>query len=171
MSRKPRRRGSVLGALVSLALCAAPAACGPSAGGARPPGSAGLELTIAPQSGGPALLSAPVSAGAVLEFEWIHSVEHFSWFERFDVAADGSLSLRQARIGGFGAGVPYERGTSARVEDGYVVYDGMDETYPVYRWINSSTATAAITVDGRILVRGSDLPHHEALELRIRKRR
>lgn len=156
---------------MALVLCAGLAACGPPARSGRSTGSGGLELSIVPQAGGPALLSAPVAAGAVLEFEWIHSVEHFSWFERFDVAADGSLVLRQTRIGGFGAGVPYERGTSARVEDGYVVYDGIDETYPAYRWINSSTATAAITVDGRLLARGADLPHHEALELRIRKRR
>lgn len=135
------------------------------------PRAAGLELVVTVQSDGRRLLSVPAAAGDRLAFEWIHSVEHFPWFEYFDVAPDGALALRETRIGGFGAGVPYERGTSARVEDGFVVYSGIDESYPSYRWINSRTATAAITLNGDVVARGSDLPHHEALELRIQQRR
>lgn len=162
-----RRPRLVAGAAISLALALglAAAACG------RAPARGGLELAIAVQADGRVLLAEPAAAGAVLELQWIHSVEHFSWFECFEVASDGSLVLRETRIGGFGAGVPHERGASARVEDGYVVYGGIDETYQSYRWINSSTAVAAIVLDGRLLARGSDLPHHEALELRIRQRR
>ncbi|PKL23906.1 MAG: DUF1850 domain-containing protein [Spirochaetae bacterium HGW-Spirochaetae-3] len=131
----------------------------------------GLELVVSVQSDGRRLLSVPAAAGDRLEFEWIHSVEHFPWFEYFDVAPGGAIVLRETRIGGFGAGVPYERGTSARVEDGFVVYSGIDETFPSYRWINSQTAVAAISLNGNVLARGSDLPHHEALELRIQQRR
>lgn len=135
------------------------------------PRAAGLELVVTVQSDGRRLLSVPAAAGDRLVFEWIHSVERFPWFEYFDVEPDGALALRETRIGGFGAGVPYERGTSARVEDGFVVYSGIDESFPSYRWINSRTATAAISLNGDVVARGSDLPHHEALELRIQQRR
>ena len=118
-----------------------------------------------------ALLAVPAAAGDELEFEWIHSVEHFPWFESFRIEADGALFLYETRIGGFGAGVPYERGTSAGVENGFVVYRGIDERYPAYRWINSTTATAAISLNGTVVARGSDFPHHEALELRAIPRR
>jgi len=131
----------------------------------------GLELVISAQTDGARILSVPAAAGDVLVFEWIHSVEHFPWYEYFDVLPDGSLFLRETRIGGFGAGVPFERGTSARIEDGFIVYRGIDETYPSYRWINSTTAVAAITLDGMIVAHGSDFPHHEALELRVTPRR
>ncbi|MBN2875921.1 MAG: DUF1850 domain-containing protein [Spirochaetales bacterium] len=130
-----------------------------------------LELVITAQADGRGLLAVPAAAGDVLEFEWIHSVEHFPWFERFDVLADGSLFLRDMKVAGFGAGVPFERGTSVRVENGYIIYSGIDETYPSYRWINSTSAVASISLNGSIVARGSDLPHHEALELRILKRR
>ncbi len=131
----------------------------------------GLRLVVETQRDGRRLLSVPVSAGDRLEFEWIHSVEHFPWLEYFDVEVDGSLFLRETRIGGFGAGVPYDRGTSAGVEDGFVVYRGIDERFPAYRWINSSTAVAAISINGTVVARGPDFPHHEALELRVIPRR
>ncbi len=155
---------------VTAILVAAVAAAALATALARPR-AAGLELVVTVQSDGRRLLSAPVAAGDRLVFEWIHSVEHFPWFEYFDVSPDGALALRETRIGGFGAGVPYERGTSARVEDGFVVYSGIDESFPSYRWINSRTAMAAISLNGDVVARGSDLPHHEALELRILQRR
>lgn len=131
----------------------------------------GLELVVSVQSDGRRLLAVPAAPGDTLEFEWIHSVEHFPWFETFSIEADGALLLRETRIGGFGAGVPYERGTSAGVENGFVVYRGIDERYPSYRWINSATAVAAISLNGTVTARGSDFPHHEALELRVIPRR
>ncbi len=154
-----------------IALAALLAAVSIFTGACSRPGGKGFELVISVQDGGRRLLSVPAAPGDALEFEWIHSVEHFPWFENFDVAADGSLFLRETRIGGFGAGVPYERGTSVRVADGFIIYGGIDETYPSYRWINSTTAVAAISLNGKLVARGSDLPHHEALELRIRLRR
>lgn len=102
---------------------------------------------------------------------WIHSVEHFPWTERFEVLEDGKLLLREIRFRGYGAGVPYERGTSVRVEDGDIIHGGIDETYPEYLWIHSRTATERITLNGTTLIRGADLPHHEALELRIERGR
>ncbi|HPM71465.1 MAG TPA: DUF1850 domain-containing protein [Spirochaetales bacterium] len=131
----------------------------------------GLRLVVETQRDGRRLLSVPVSSGDRLEFEWIHSVERFPWYEYFELEADGSLFLRETRIGGFGAGVPYDRGTSASVEDGFVVYRGIDERFPSYRWINSSTAVAAISINGTVVARGTDFPHHEALELRVTPRR
>lgn len=152
----------------ALALCAALCAViGAACAGA----GSGFELVITVQADGRELLAVPAAPGDTLEFEWIHSVEHFPWFERFDIAGDGSLVLRDMRVAGFGAGVPFERGTSERIENGYIVYGGIDETYPSYRWINSATAVAAISLNGNVVSRGSDLPHHEALELRILKRR
>lgn len=136
---------------------------------ARP--AARLELVITAQADGRELLAVPAAIGDMLEFEWIHSVEHFPWFERFEVMPDLGLMLRDMRVAGFGAGVPFERGTSVRIENGYIIYGGIDEKYPSYRWINSNSAFAAVSLDGTVVAKGSGLPHHEALELRILQRR
>jgi len=154
-----------LAALAAVAAAATAASCSFRAG------DAGLELAITAQEGGKRLLAVGAAAGDELVFEWIHSVELFPWFEYFDVAPDGALILRETRIAGFGAGVPYERGTSVRIEDGFIVYGGIDESFPSYRWINSATAFASVSLNGKTVARGADLPHHEALELRVAPRR
>jgi len=112
-----------------------------------------------------------VEPGDVFEFTWIHSVEHFPWTERFDIRDDGTLFLREIRFRGYGAGVPNERGKSVRIENGDIVHEGIDEPYTSYRWINSATAVDSLTLNGTVMIRGSDLPHHEALELRIERGR
>ena len=130
-----------------------------------------LELVITAQADGRELLAVPAAVGDALEIEWIHSVEHFPWFERFEVMPDLGIMLRDMRVAGFGAGVPFERGTSVRIENGFIIYGGIDESYPSYRWINSRSAFAAVSLNGTVVARGSGLPHHEALELRITQRR
>lgn len=130
-----------------------------------------LTLRIETQREGALLFHADARPGDILELTWIHSVEHFPWTERFEIRPDGTLLLREIRFRGYGAGVPNERGTSVRVEGGDIIHGGIDETYPAYRWINSRTATEKITLNGRTLIRGRDLPHHEALELRIEQGR
>ena len=167
--RPPRRPGAGFfapaAALAAAALLTvAGASCARSAAGP-------LILRIETQKEGRLLFRASIRPGDILEMTWIHSVEHFPWTERFDVLEDGTLLLREIRFRGYGAGVPYERGTSVRVENGDIIHGGIDETYPAYLWINSRTATERITLNGTTLIRGADLPHHLALELRIERGR
>ncbi len=166
----PRVPVSTVGLLVLAAsvLLAADCGPGPEAAGTFPgnPGE-GIFLRIESQEGGSPFLRRAVRSGDVLEFTWIHSVEHFPWTERFEILADGTLLLTEIRFRGYGAGVPNERGTGVRVENGDIIHEGISEIRGEYRWINSRTAVRDLVLNGEVLVRGADLPHHEALELRI----
>lgn len=159
-----RARGALFLALLSAGLLCA--ACGPGGSGAS-----ALVLRIETQDKGTVLFRSAVRGGDILEFTWIHSVEHFPWTERFEIREDGTLLLREIRFRGYGAGVPNERGRSVRLEDGWIVHEGIDEIFPAYRWINSWTAVDTLALNGTSLIRGSDLPHHEPLELRIERGR
>jgi hypothetical protein len=134
---------------------------------ARPHKNDGLVLSVRRQADGKELFRTSVLPTDQLVFEWIHSVEHFAWLEYFDIRADGSLILREMRVQGYGAGIPHSRSTSVTTVDGWIISSAIDELVPAYRWINSHSAVASVTLNGRLLFTGSDFPHHEALELRV----
>jgi hypothetical protein len=117
------------------------------------------------------LLESGAEPGDLLEFGWIHSVEHFPWTEFFSINDDGTLLLREMRVRGYGAGIPHQRSAQVRTEDGWIISSGIDEVFPSYNWINSHTAVGQVRLDGKLLFTGSDFPHHEALELRVQPRR
>lgn len=116
------------------------------------------------------LLESEAAPGDVLEFGWIHSVEHFPWTEFFTINEDGTLLLREMRVRGYGAGIPHQRSLDVSLEDGWIISRGIDEVFPAYRWINSHTAVGQVRLNGSLLFSGSDFPHHEALELRVAPR-
>jgi len=142
----------------------------PSGSGGAPPGS-GFVLTVTSVREGKTLLESGASPGDLLEFGWIHSVEHFPWTEFFSIADDGALILREMRVRGYGAGIPHQRSGKVRLEDGWIISSEIDEVFPSYNWINSHTAVGQVRLNGTLLFAGSDFPHHEALELRVEPRR
>jgi hypothetical protein len=146
-----------------------------AAGVASSPGGSlpGLDLvvTVTAVREGKVLLESGAAPGDVLEFGWIHSVEHFPWTEFFSIKDDGTLLLREMRVRGYGAGIPHQRSTQVRTEDGWIISSGIDEVFPSYNWINSHTAVGQVRLNGTLLFTGSDFPHHEALELRAIPRR
>ncbi|OHD76989.1 MAG: hypothetical protein A3J97_15115 [Spirochaetes bacterium RIFOXYC1_FULL_54_7] len=136
----------------------------------EPPGSA-FVMAVTSVREGKVLLETGAEPDDLLEFGWIHSVEHFPWTEFFSIAADGSLILREMRVRGYGAGIPHQRSAQVRTEDGWIISSGIDETFPSYNWINSHIAVGQVRLNGTLLFTGSDFPHHEALELRVEPRR
>lgn len=133
----------------------------------------GLEfvITVSAVREGKLLLKAEAGPGDLLEFGWIHSVEHFPWTEFFILGDDGSLILKEMRVRGYGAGIPHQRSREIRTEDGWIISSGINEVFPSYTWINSHTAVGQVRLNDTLLFTGSDLPHHEALELRVEPRR
>ncbi|SMP60019.1 DUF1850 domain-containing protein [Anoxynatronum buryatiense] len=111
-----------------------------------------------------------VETGDVLVFHWIHSVEHIPWQETFEVTAENTLMLTESRFAGFGAGIPHENQGGVRVEDGWVILDNIQREIKQYDWIHSHTALPEIWLNGKVMLQGADLPHHQPLTLTIEER-
>lgn len=108
-----------------------------------------------------------VETGDELSFQWEHSFEHIPWYEYYEIREDNSFILHSIAVAGFGAGIPAEMDCSYRYEDGLVYMEGIESVFPQFNWINSQTALKNIKVNGELLLEGSDMPHHEKMELRI----
>ncbi len=111
---------------------------------------------------------ASVKPGDTVVYRWTHSFEKIPWDEYYEILADGSFQLHTISVAGFGAGIPAEMDVSYRYEDGLVWMDGIESVFPRFNWINSNTALREIDVNGVLLLRGSDMPHHEKMVLYIR---
>ncbi|MGB4405331.1 MAG: DUF1850 domain-containing protein [Sphaerochaeta sp.] len=127
-------------------------------------------LTLSHQETGEIFLTQRTEAKQKLTFNWIHSFEHIPWFEEYTVEDDNTFVLHTIRVAGFGAGIPENKGTVS-FEDGMVVMRDINETFDHFAWIHSQSALVSITVNDMILIRGSELPHHQKLELTIQGKR
>jgi len=112
--------------------------------------------------------SAEVKAGDELVYRWTHSFEKIPWDEYYEIREDGSFVLHTIAVAGFGAGIPAEMDVRYRYEDGLVYMDGIESVFPQFNWINSRTALREIDLRGGLLLRGSDMPHHEKMVLYVR---
>ena len=93
--------------------------------------------------------------------------EHIPWNEYYEIEEDGSFLLHTISVAGFGAGIPAEMDCTYRYEDGLIYMDDIESEFPQFNWINSQTALKEIGLNGRILIRGSDMPHHQKIVLCI----
>ena len=127
-------------------------------------------LLLSHQETGDILFQQRTEAEDSLTFNWIHSFEHIPWIEEYTVEDDNTFVLHTIRVAGFGAGIPENKGTVS-FEDEMIVYRDINEKFDHFAWINSQTALVSITVNDTVLVRGTDLPHHQKLELRLQGKR
>ena len=125
-------------------------------------------LVVRNQVTGEIYAETSVMPGDTVVYRWTHSFEKIPWDEYYEILADGSFQLHTISVAGFGAGIPAEMDVPVRFEDGLVWMDGIESVFPEFRWINSVTALREIDVNGRLLLKGSDMPHHEKVELYIR---
>ncbi|MDR0627110.1 MAG: DUF1850 domain-containing protein [Bifidobacteriaceae bacterium] len=116
------------------------------------------------------LVSVPVQVGDQFVFGWEHSLEKIPWDEFYHVDSDLDLVLDTIRFPAFGAGIPEAKGTDTWIEGGAIHMGGIDEPYAELVWINSSTATKDLTLDGAVIARGQDLPPGARLRLSIAPR-
>ena len=126
------------------------------------------KLTIQNAETGEMYVSEEVRAGDILEFGWTHSFERIPWNEYYEILQDGSFVLHTISVAGFGAGIPAEMDVSYRYEDGLIYMDGIESHFPQFNWINSHTALREIRLNGELLIRGEDMPHHEKMVLVVK---
>ena len=124
-------------------------------------------LTVQNAESGSVYLSREVRPGDTLEFCWTHSFEKIPWDEYYEILPDGSFVLHTISVAGFGAGIPAEMDVSYRSVDGLIYMDGIESHFPRLQWINSQTALREIRLNGALLLRGEDLPHHEKMVLSV----
>lgn len=126
-------------------------------------------LTIFNQKTGEVYLESYVSEGDTIEYSWVHSFEHIPWTEEYELQNDNELMLTSIAVAGFGAGIPENKG-EVSVEDGIIKMRNINQSYEEINWINSNTALTHIGLNGSVLIKGSDLPHHEPCTLKVKER-
>lgn len=115
-------------------------------------------------------VEAAARPGDTLFFGWIHSLEQIPWNEYYYIADDLSLVLDTISFPAFGAGIPENKGGTCRIEDGLIYMEDIGQGFEQFFWLNSHTAVQEICLNGHYLTRGSELPHHRKLILRIERR-
>ena len=129
---------------------------------------AGPVLRIRVDATGEVLREVPVTAGDELYVAWLHSQEKIPWHEWYTVEKDGTLTLHTISFPAFGPGIPCDKGVP-RVQDGTIYYEQIEESFPRFRWLNS-TFTREIRLNGALIATGDDLPNHTILTLTIERR-
>jgi hypothetical protein len=111
----------------------------------------------------------PASVGSRIFFGWIHSLERIPWNEYYHVDENLDIILDAITFPAFGAGIPENKGKVCYVKDGLIHMEEIGQRFGELDWLNSSTATRDITVDGLLVARGDLLPHHKRLRLAIER--
>ncbi|MDY0289683.1 MAG: DUF1850 domain-containing protein [Sphaerochaeta sp.] len=127
-------------------------------------------ITLSHQESGEIFLQQETEDQDRLTFNWIHSFEHIPWIEEYTVEDDNTFVLHTIRVAGFGAGIPENKG-KVSFEEGMVVMQDINETFEGFEWINSQSALVSILLNDMVLIRGSQLPHHQKLELKLQGKR
>ncbi|OPL07612.1 MAG: hypothetical protein AVO33_04340 [delta proteobacterium ML8_F1] len=128
-----------------------------------------MVMTISHQETGDIYWSQRVHARDVLEYEWIHSFELIPYTEEFVIEEEGSLRLMTITVAGFGAGIPENKGDMT-IRDGLVVMENINEIFEAIKWIHTTTNLTRINLNGEEILKGTDLPHHEAFYLEVEER-
>jgi len=103
--------------------------------------------------------------GSKLFFGWIHSLEKIPWNEYYHIGENLSLILDAISFPAFGAGIPESKGRVNYVKDGLIHMEEIGQKFAEIVWINSHTATQEITLDGKHVTRGNELPQHTRLRM------
>ncbi len=99
---------------------------------------------------------------------WTHSLEKIPWNEYYTVREDDVLVLDSINFPAFGAGIPENKGTT-RVSNGLIYMENIGEEFPYFKWLNSKH-TREIFVNDECIARGTELPNHRILVLKIERR-
>jgi hypothetical protein len=163
-------QGKLFGALLSLSLLVV--ACAVFYGG--PPWLASASddvfLRISDWKSGLIYVEAKAQVGSRLFFGWIHSQEKIPWNEYYHIDENRDLVLDAITFPAFGAGIPENKGRVCYVKDGLIHMEEINQTFKELVWLNSHTATQDIRLDGVLVTKGSDLPHHARLRLAVESR-
>ena len=128
-------------------------------------------LRISDWQTGEVYVEYPVSPGDELYFGWIHSLEKIPWDEYYHIDRDRNLILDTISFPAFGAGIPHDKGNVCYIKDGIIYMSEINQKFGEFVWMNSPTATQEIRVAGAFVTRGSELPHHRRLVLKVERRK
>ena len=110
-------------------------------------------------------VEAEAQIGSKLFFGWTHSLEKIPWNEYYHVGENRGLILDSITFPAFAAGIPESKGRVCYVKDGLTHMEEIGRKFAEIVWLNSHTATREITLDGKHVLRGGELPHHAKLRL------
>jgi len=119
---------------------------------------------------GAVYVEAPTRKNSRLDFGWVHSQENIPWNEYYHIDEGLTLVLDAITFPAFGAGIPENKGRICYVKDGLIHMEKINQKFAELVWLNSHTATRDIILDGTLVARGSELPHHARVRLVIEKR-
>lgn len=131
------------------------------------PCAADFVLRIYDRQKGTLYAEARADVNSRLFFGWVHSLEKIPWNEYYHVDAMRNLVLDSITFPAFGAGIPADKGRVCSVRDGLIHMEEIGEVFTELVWLNSHTSTRDIVLDGKLVTRGSDLPHHAKIRLLI----
>lgn len=126
-------------------------------------------LTVSNQKTGEMYFQTIVEPDDILTYHWIHSFELIPWIETYQIDQNHKLILKEIKVAGFGAGIPENKGQTT-IENGMVIMRDLDEPFESIQWIHSKTALTSIELSGEVILEGSDLPHHEPIQLEVKGR-
>ena len=126
-------------------------------------------LTISNQETGEIYIERRVESEDTIEYKWIHSFEHIPWTEKFKIMDNHHLLLYEMTVAGFGAGIPENKG-NVRIENGIIIMSDIKQEFEKINWINSNTALTYIKINDEIVIKGSEMPHHEPIKLIIKEK-
>jgi hypothetical protein len=129
--------------------------------------SGDMFLRIRDWKSGQIYAEARARIGSNLFFGWIHSQEKIPWNEYYHIDENRDLVLDAITFPAFGAGIPENKGRVCYVKDGLIHMEEICQRFKELVWLNSHSATRDIRLDGILVAKGSDLPHHARLRLMV----
>lgn len=118
---------------------------------------------------GEVILTESVATGDKIDVFWTHSLEKIPWNEYYTLREDNVLVLDTITFPAFGAGIPANKGKTRIGDDGLIYMEKIGQEFQYFKWLNSKF-TREIRVNGRLIVRGTELPNRQVLILRIERR-
>lgn len=119
---------------------------------------------------GEVVLTTPIAEGDKVDVFWTHSLEKIPWNEYYTLREDRVLVLDTISFPAFGAGIPANKGSRCRIgDDGLIYMENIGQEFPYFKWLNSQY-TREIRINGKIVARGTELPDHQVLILRVERR-
>ncbi|MGD9567120.1 MAG: DUF1850 domain-containing protein [Sedimentibacter sp.] len=126
-------------------------------------------LTIYNQEDNEIYLKRRIDAGDIIEYKWTHSFELIPWTEKYKILENNNLLLYEINVAGFGAGIPENKG-KVKIENGMVRMTEINQEFEKINWINSNTALNYIKINDDIVIKGSDMPQHVPINLKVKER-
>lgn len=127
-------------------------------------------LRISNYKTGEIYIEVPAKAGDQLFFGWIHSWEKIPWNEYYHIAKDNALVLDTITVTAFGAGIPENKGTKTRIENGVIYMEEIGQVFDKFTWLNSHFAVRDIKLNGKLIAAGHMLPDLTRLNLVVERR-